>query len=51
MEKKKWPEKVTNEEVLGRIGKKMSLLINILRRKANWIGDIIRRNCLLHGAI
>ena len=21
---------------------------NILRRKANWIGHILRRNCLLH---
>ena len=23
---------------------------NILRRKANWNGDILRRNCLLNGA-
>ena len=27
------------------------LLNNILCRKANWIGDIVRRNCLLHDAI
>ena len=26
------------------------LLNNILRRKANWIGHILRRNCLLHHA-
>ena len=24
---------------------------NILRRKANWIGHILRRNCVLHDAI
>ena len=29
----------------------MTLLNNILRRKANWIGHILRRNCLLHDAI
>ena len=34
-----------------RIGEKRTLLKNILRRKANWIGHILRRNCLLHDAI
>jgi hypothetical protein len=24
---------------------------NILRRKANWVGRILRRNCLLHDAV
>ena len=38
-------------EVHGRIGEKRTLLNNILRRKANWIGHILRRNCLLHDAI
>ena len=28
-----------------------TLLFNILCRKANWIGHILRRNCLLHYAI
>ena len=51
MEKTKWSEKVTNELVLDRIGEKRILLNNILRRKANWIGHILRRNCLLHDAI
>ena len=51
MEKIKWSEKVTNEQVLDRIGEKRTLLNNILRRKANWIGHILRRNCLLHDAI
>ena len=48
MEKIKWSEKVTNEQVLDRIGEKRTLLNNILRRKANWIGHILRTNCLLH---
>ena len=30
---------------------KRTLLNNILCRKANWIGHILRRNCLLHDAI
>ena len=50
MEKIKWSEKVTNEEVLDRLGEK-TLLNNILRRKANWIGRIQRKNCLLYDAI
>ena len=31
-------EKMTNEEILERIGEKITLLNNILRRIANWIG-------------
>ena len=41
-------EKVINEQVLERIGEKRTLLNNILRRKANLIGHILRRNRLLH---
>ena len=33
------------------VGEKRALLNNILLRKANWIGHILRRNCLLHDAI
>ena len=51
MEKIKWREKVTNEQVLDRIGEKRTLINNILRRKAYWIGHILRRNCLLHDVI
>ena len=43
MEKIKWSEEVTNEQVLDRIGEKRTLLNNILRRKVNWIGHILRR--------
>ena len=46
MEKIKWLQKV-----LERIGKKRTLLNNILRRKAIWISYILRRNCLLHDAL
>jgi hypothetical protein len=48
MENIKWSEKVTNEQVLESTGEKRILINNILRRKANWIGHILRRNCLLH---
>ena len=48
--KKKWSEKVTNEQVLDGIGEKKALLNNILRRKVNWISQILRRICLLHDA-
>jgi hypothetical protein len=41
-------KKLTNEHVLERIGKKRTLLNNILHKKANIIGHILRRNCLLH---
>ena len=51
MEKIKWSEKVTNEQVLEHIGDKRTLLNNILHRNANWIGHILRRNCLFHDAI
>ena len=51
MGKIKFSEKVTNEQVLEYIGEKRTFLNNILHRKVNWIGDILRRKCLLHDAI
>ena len=36
-----------NEEVLHRIKEERNILHAIKRRKANWIGDIFRINCLL----
>jgi hypothetical protein len=51
MEEIKCSEKVSNEQVLDRIGEKRTLINNILRRKANWMGHILRRNYLLHDAI
>ena len=49
--KVKWKDTVTNEEVLSRVNVKRSILDTVLRRKANWIGHILRRNCLLHDVI
>ena len=50
MEKIKWSEKVDNK-VLECKGEKRTLLNNIQRRKANWIGHILRINFLLHDTI
>ena len=51
MEKIKWSEKVTNEQVLDRIGEKKTLLNKILRKKAKSIGHTLRRNFLHHVGI
>jgi len=51
MEKIKWSEKITNEQVLDHIGEKRTLLNNVLHRKVNWIDHILKRNCLIHDAI
>ena len=51
MEKIKWSEKVSNEQVLDRIVEKRALLNNIPHRKAIWFRHIMRRSCLLHDAI
>ena len=51
MEKIKWSEKVTNEQVCESIGEEGTLLNNILHKKSNWIGHILRINCLLRDAI
>jgi hypothetical protein len=47
MEKIGWTDRVRNEEVLQRVKKERNMLQTI-RRKANWIGHILRRNCLLN---
>ena len=38
-----------NEEVFERIGEKRTLLNNILRRKANWIGPYSEKNYAIEG--
>jgi hypothetical protein len=38
---------VRNEEVLHRVEEERNIVHTIKRRKANWIGHILRRNCLL----
>ena len=37
---------VRNEEVLLRVNAQRNILHEIRKRKANWIGHILRRNCL-----
>ena len=51
MEKIKWSEKLIIEEILEHIGEKRTLLNIILCRKINWIGQILRRDCLLHDVL
>lgn len=46
MEGIKWTDKVRNEEVLRRVGVDRTLLCAIRKRKRNWLGHILRRDCL-----
>jgi hypothetical protein len=47
MEKISWTDLVRNEEVLHRVKEERNIAHTIKRREANWIGHILRRNCLL----
>jgi hypothetical protein len=51
MEKISWTDYVRNEEVLLRVKEQRNVLHEISKRKANWIGHIFRRNCLLQQVI
>jgi hypothetical protein len=51
MEKFSWTDRVRNEEILHRVKEERNILHKIKRRKANWIGHILRRNCLLKHVI
>jgi hypothetical protein len=42
---------VRNEEVLHRVKEERNIVHTIKRRKANWIGHILRRNCLVKHVI
>jgi len=42
---------VRNEEVLFRVNEQRNILHEIIKRKANWIGHSLRRNCLLKQVI
>jgi hypothetical protein len=41
------PLDVRNEKVLLRVKEQRNILHEIRKRKVNWIGHILRRNCLL----
>jgi hypothetical protein len=51
MEKISWTDHVRNEEVLLTVSEQRNILHEIRKRKANWIGHILRRNCLLKQVI
>ena len=51
MEKVSWTDHVRSEEVLLRVNEQRNILHEIRKRKANWIGHVLRRNCLLKQVI
>jgi len=51
MEKISWTDHVRNEEVILRVNEQRNILHEIRKRKANWIGHILRRNCILKQVI
>jgi len=51
MEKISSNDHVRNEEVLLRVKEQRNILHEICKRKANWIGHILRKNCLLQRVI
>jgi len=51
MEKIIWTDHVRNEDVLLRVKEERNILHEIRKRKANWIGHILHRNCLLQRVI
>jgi len=51
MEKISWTDHVRNEEVLLRVKEQGNILREIRKWKTNWIGHILRRNCLLQQVI
>jgi hypothetical protein len=46
-----WTDHLRNEEVLLGAKEQRNILHEISKRKANWIGHILRRNCLLRQVI
>jgi len=47
MGKISWTDRVGNEEVLHRVKREMNILHTLKRRRANWTGYFLHRNCLL----
>jgi hypothetical protein len=47
IEKISWTDHVRNVDVLLRVKEQRNILHEIRKRKANWIGHILRRKCLL----
>jgi hypothetical protein len=51
MEKISWTDHVRNEDVLLTVKEQRNILHEIRKRKANWIGHILCRNCLPQGLL
>jgi hypothetical protein len=51
VEKISWTDHVRNEEVLFRGKEQRNIRRELSKRKGNWIGHILRRNCLLQRVI
>ena len=51
MAKISWTDHVRNEDVLLRVNEQRNILHEIRKRKANWFGHILLRNCLLQQVI
>jgi hypothetical protein len=51
MDKISWTDQVRSEEVVLRVKEQRNILHEISKRKANWIGHILRRKCLLRQVI
>jgi hypothetical protein len=51
IEKISWTDHVRNEVLLLRVKEQRNILHEIRKRKANWIGHIVCRNCLIQRVI
>jgi len=51
MEKISWTDRVKNKELLHTAEEERNTLQRITRREDNWVGHILRRNCLLKHAL
>ena len=51
MERVKWTDKIKNSVVLERVGEGIIMLELIRKRKRNWLGHWLRRNCHLKDAL
>jgi hypothetical protein len=51
MEKISSTDHVRNEDVLLRVKEQRNIVQEIRKRKTKWIGDVLRKNCLLQRVI
>ena len=51
MQRVKWTDKIKNAVVLERLGKGRIMLELIKKRKRNWLGHWLGRNCLFKNAL